>query len=75
MSTNTVPSAPEPGPLDLAEKGRRGREEISLDRRLFMKFTAFGGCPDPSGAVNLVGHRNGDVPHGKDATTTGSQYL
>ncbi len=51
MSTNTVPSASEPGPLDLAEKGRRGREEISLDRRLFMKFTAFGGCPDPSAAA------------------------
>jgi hypothetical protein len=28
-------------PLDLSEKGRRGREVISLDRRLFMKFTAF----------------------------------
>ena len=30
-------------PLDLAEKGRRGGQEIALDRRLFMKFTAFGG--------------------------------
>ncbi len=28
-------------PLDLSEKGRRGKEVISLDRRLFMKFTAF----------------------------------
>jgi hypothetical protein len=28
-------------PLDLSEKGRRGQEIISLDRRLFMKFTAF----------------------------------
>jgi chlorite dismutase len=30
-------------PLDLSEKGRRGREVISLDRRLYMKFTAFAG--------------------------------
>jgi chlorite dismutase len=33
-------------PLELAEKGRRGGQEIALDRRLFMKFTAFGGCAD-----------------------------
>jgi chlorite dismutase len=31
-------------PLDLAEKGFRDGEPIRLDRRLFMKFTAFGGC-------------------------------
>jgi hypothetical protein len=28
-------------PLDLSEKGRRGKEVTSLDRRMFMKFTAF----------------------------------
>ena len=28
-------------PLDLSEKGRRGKDVISLDRRLFMKFSAF----------------------------------
>jgi len=28
-------------PLDLGEKGRRGKDVITLDRRLFMKFTAF----------------------------------
>lgn len=28
-------------PLDLSEKGRRGKDVITLDRRLFMKFTAF----------------------------------
>jgi chlorite dismutase len=39
------------GPLELAEKGRRGGQEISLDRRLFMKFTAFGGCADAAGAA------------------------
>jgi hypothetical protein len=39
-------SAEDLGPLELAEKGRRGAEVIKLDRRLFMKFTAFGGCVD-----------------------------
>lgn len=38
-------------PLDLAEKGRRGGQVISLDRRLFMKFTAFGGCADADAAI------------------------
>jgi hypothetical protein len=32
--------------LDLSEKGRNKGEVISLNRRLFMKFTAFGGCTD-----------------------------
>ena len=41
----------EPRPLELAEKGRRNGQEISLDRRLFMKFTAFGRCFDPHAAV------------------------
>ena len=54
---NTQASAPEsadPGPLELAEKGRRGGKEILLDRRLFMKFTAFGGCPDPHAAIKAL---------------------
>jgi chlorite dismutase len=34
-------------PLELAEKGRG----TSLDRRLFMKFTAFGGCANPDAAA------------------------
>ena len=38
-------------PLDLAEKGRRGGQVTTLDRRLFMKFTAFGGCADPDAAI------------------------
>jgi chlorite dismutase len=38
-------------PLELAEKGRRAGQVISLDRRLFMKFTAFGGCADPDAAI------------------------
>lgn len=38
-------------PLDLSEKGRRGKEAISLDRRLFMKFTAFTGVNDLPAAI------------------------
>jgi chlorite dismutase len=38
-------------PLDLTEKGRRGGQVISLDRRLFMKFTAFAGCADATAAA------------------------
>ena len=34
-------------PLELAERGRG----TSLDRRLFMKFTAFGGCADLDPAI------------------------
>lgn len=40
--------------LDLSEKGRRNGEVIALDRRLFMKFTAFTGCPDPSAAIERL---------------------
>lgn len=54
MNATTAAPAAEPAPLDLAEKGRRGREEISLDRRLFMKFTAFGGCIDPVPAAEAL---------------------
>ena len=51
----TRPGAPpEVAPLDLAEKGRRNGQEISLDRRLFMKFTAFGRCFDPHAAVKAL---------------------
>jgi chlorite dismutase len=39
------------GPLDLAEKGRRGGQAISLDRRQFMKVTAVGRCADPHAAI------------------------
>jgi len=41
-------------PLDLAEKGRRGGQVTSLDRRLFMKFTAFGGCAEPDAAISAL---------------------
>jgi chlorite dismutase len=41
-------------PLDLSEKGRRGKEVISLDRRMFMKFTAFTGVFNPDKAVEAI---------------------
>ncbi len=52
--TETSETAPELGPLDLAEKGRRNGQEISLNRRLFMKFTAFGQCRDPRAAIEAL---------------------
>jgi hypothetical protein len=51
---NATTESAEIGPLDLAEKGRRNGKEISLDRRLFMKFTAFGGCGDPHAAIKAL---------------------
>jgi len=51
----TATEAPaELGALDLAEKGRKGGQQISLDRRLFMKFTAFGHCADPHAAITAL---------------------
>jgi len=54
MTTQTEHGIEVP-PLDLGEKGRRGGEVISLDRRLFMKFTAFGGCPNAEPAIETLG--------------------
>jgi chlorite dismutase len=54
MSDTPAAAALEPGPLDLAEKGRRNGQEIALDRRLFMKFTAFGRCTDPHAAIKAL---------------------
>lgn len=50
MSQTTVKRSAAP-PLDLSEKGLLRGEPISLNRRLFMKFTAFGGCRDPQPAI------------------------
>lgn len=52
--SETTGTAAEIGPLELAEKGRRGGQEISLDRRLYMKFTAFGRCADPHAAIKAL---------------------
>lgn len=49
---STPPGADEP--LDLSEKGRNKGEVISLNRRLFMKFTAFGGCGDAATIVDAM---------------------
>ena len=43
-------SEPQADHLDLSEKGLKHGQPISLDRRLFMKFTAFGGCADATAA-------------------------
>ena len=40
--------------LDISEKGRKDGKPISMDRRLFMKFTAFGDCPALSAAVDVI---------------------
>ena len=54
-TTSGRPAAPEEtAPLDLAEKGRRDGRVISLDRRLFMKFTAFGRCLDLHAAAKAL---------------------
>ena len=48
----TPPGAPaSPTAPDLAEKGTRDGERISLDRRLFVKFTAWGNCRDVGAAA------------------------
>ena len=40
-------TSPEAVPLDLSEKGKsKDGEIISMDRRLFMQFLAYGGCHD-----------------------------
>jgi chlorite dismutase len=56
MSERPAPTAADQdlAPLDLAEKGRRAGKEIALDRRLFMKFTAFGGCADSQAAITAL---------------------
>lgn len=51
MSSTTAKRPAETPPLDLSEKGLLRGQPISLNRRLFMKFTAFGGCRDPQAAI------------------------
>ncbi len=41
----------DPVSVDLSEKGMRRGQPISLDRRLFMKFTAFNGCSSEQDAA------------------------
>ena len=63
-SERRTPTAAPAAP-DLAEKGMRDRERISLDRRLFAKFTAFGSCRDAAAAAGAL-ERSG---------VTGALYL
>lgn len=60
---NDTASAAEP--LDLSEKGRNKGEVITLNRRLFMKFTGFGGCTDVDAAVRALA----------DSSLTGAMYV
>ncbi|MEZ4706909.1 MAG: chlorite dismutase family protein [Caldilineaceae bacterium] len=41
--------------LDLSEKGRKNGQVISLDRRLFMQFLAFGDCTDTGPLIAALG--------------------
>jgi hypothetical protein len=52
MNETTEPQQPQP--LDLSEKGLSRGQVTSLNRRLFMKFTAFGDCPDPAQAIDAL---------------------
>jgi hypothetical protein len=40
--------------VDLSEHGLKDGKQISLDRRLFMKFTAFTNCPDAGAASSAL---------------------
>jgi len=46
--------------LDLSEKGRKDGQLISLDRRLFMQFSAFGGCRNVDQLISVL--QEADIP-------------
>ena len=49
------PTRPEPTPLDLSEKGRGpDGQPVTLDRRLFMQFLAFGDCADTDAVASAL---------------------
>lgn len=54
MNAQTSQEAQGPKPLDLSEKGLSQGQVTSLDRRLFMKFTAFGACANPKAAADAL---------------------
>ena len=54
MNTTTAKTGSAPAPLDLSEKGMSHGEVTSLDRRLFMKFTAFGACLNARDAADAL---------------------
>lgn len=48
-------------PVDLSEKGRKNGQEISLDRRLFMQFLAFGDCDNTDALCDALGQSGADA--------------
>jgi chlorite dismutase len=54
MNAPTADESNAPQPLDLSEKGLSQGQVTSLNRRLFMKFTAFGGCTNPQEAADTL---------------------
>jgi chlorite dismutase len=54
MNAPTADESNAPQPLDLSEKGLSQGRVTSLNRRLFMKFTAFGACTDPQEAADTL---------------------
>ena len=58
MSRSTQAEQPRPTPdvgePDIGEKGRKEGKPISLDRRLFMKFTAFANCARMDAAAETI---------------------
>ena len=54
MSTSMTQEGSAPAPLDLSEKGMSHGQVTSLDRRLFMKFTAFGACRNVKAAADAL---------------------
>ncbi|MCB0196277.1 MAG: hypothetical protein KDJ65_30275, partial [Anaerolineae bacterium] len=40
--------------LDLSEKGKKDGQVITLDRRLFMQFLAYGNCRDTNAVVDFL---------------------
>jgi len=54
MNSSSASQDQAPGALDLSEKGMSRGQVTKLDRRLFMKFTAFGSCRDPQAAADAL---------------------
>ena len=61
MSASDNPKKNSGGHVDLGERGTdKNGDSISLDRRLFMKFTAFGACIDPIPAIKALENLGAD---------------
>lgn len=55
MERSATHGAPQTDEVDVSEKGRSATGEvISLDRRLFMQFLAFGGCHDTNRLIDAL---------------------